>query len=259
MAQPKTLEALNKLATQLPKVAEGMAKLISFVVENPMLAGSLYAGGRVGGAAAGAALQNVTHTISKKAFDGIGEMIAKDAAASGGWATAGKALGMAAAALTAYEVGKKLIDQSLEGDDKALSKLKVATSVAERVAGDATASPEAKRKALAELLAARREHLNTPMSAATATFGKAAAFLTGDDALNPEVRSLNASKGAAQMTRVLEGQLGGAGDEAKAAAEAFKAVTNAARAAATEMQRVKGSTSGSNGLPPQPGNNPGAG
>lgn len=256
--KPEMLSAMDELAKSLPKLAEGMSKIVEFVTRNPALAGGLYVGGRVGGAAAGAALQNVTHTISKKAFAGIGEMIAKDAAASGGWATAGKAVGVAAAALIAYEVGKNLIDLSLEGDDKVLRNLNVATRMAERVAGDETASPEAKRKALEELLVARREHANKPMSAATATFGKAAAFITGDDSLNPEARSLNASKGAAQMTRVLEGQLGVAGDEAKAAADAFKAVTNAARAAATEMQRVKGSTTGSNGLPPQPGNAPGA-
>jgi len=256
--KPEMLSAMDELAKSLPKLAEGMSKIVEFVTRNPALAGGLYVGGRVGGAALSAGTQTAALTVSKKAFAGVGSMIAADAAKSGGWATAGKAIGVAAAALIAYEIGEKAIDDALEGDDKAQRDLRTATARAEQVAGDPGASTSEKKKALEELRSARNAHNRKPMSAATAVFGKAAAFVTGDESLNPEARSLSASKEGAKMTRVLEGQLGGAGEEAKAAAEAFRSVGENARKAAVELAKVKGKPTGSNGLPPTPPNGPGA-
>lgn len=256
--KPEMLSAMDELSQSLPKLAEGMAKIVEFVTRNPLLAGGLYAGARVGGSAAGAAVQSTALTVSKKAFAGIGAMIAEDAAKSGKWATAGKAIGVAAAALLAYELGKNQIDKALNKDQELLSKLNIATERARTIAADPQATKKEKTAALNELRAAKAAKEREGTSTLGAVFGGAAALITGDKSLDPAERGAQSRAKAGQMIEVLGGQLGDTSDNARRAAAAFDLMTTTATRAAAELNKIKGAPTGSNGLPPQPPRGPGA-
>jgi hypothetical protein len=90
--QPKMIEAIGQIAQNAPALAEGLAKIMSFVVRHPVLAGATVLGGRVAAAgavgmagsmlqglagagtaaAAGSAAQNLAKTGSAAAQAGTG-------------------------------------------------------------------------------------------------------------------------------------------------------------------------------------------
>lgn len=53
-SDPKMMSAIRQLAQQLPRLAEAISQVIGFILDNPMLAGGMYVGGRMAlGAAQG--------------------------------------------------------------------------------------------------------------------------------------------------------------------------------------------------------------
>lgn len=113
--RPEMLAAMDKLAAVMPRVANGMVKLVDFVFNHPMLAGAGLVGAKVGGGALQAGMGKLAENAAS-GLVGIGKSMGKDIAAefaSGAtnWGkAAGGAIGIAGAAAIAYEIGKSLID-----------------------------------------------------------------------------------------------------------------------------------------------------
>lgn len=114
MTKPQMLEAIDSLATNMPTLASGFAKLIEFVVKHPLLAAGGFAAGKVGLSFASGALGEAGAKIGKSAA----KSIATQAVAMGPWKTAGAALGIAAVAYLAYKGGEALIDSMYEARAK---------------------------------------------------------------------------------------------------------------------------------------------
>lgn len=119
--EPKMMGAIDRLTELLPRVADGMADLLEFAMDHPLLAGGAYLAKTAGISAVGAGVGKVGENVGgalKSALAGQGKAWATDFAGSvkgSGWAsTAGKALGVAAAGIIAYEITTALIDARVE-------------------------------------------------------------------------------------------------------------------------------------------------
>jgi len=123
VAQPELVGAINDLAKALPDLVKAIAPYISWAAKNPLAAAGMAVGGKLavtgGSSLAGSALQGVAQH-----FAGIGVQIGKEFAtsATGGavWnamgSQTGKAIGVVAAALIAYQVGKLGLDKVINPD-----------------------------------------------------------------------------------------------------------------------------------------------
>lgn len=121
-SEPEIIDSINELSKVLPDLAKWMAKLLSFAAKNPVLAGSMAIGGKVGTGFLGGMAQELlkAHLAGAKAAGPkLGEGVL--AGAKGGsnlLAAAGTAFGVAAAALIAAEwiKGKAAEDAQTTGD-----------------------------------------------------------------------------------------------------------------------------------------------
>jgi hypothetical protein len=277
------LEALNDLARDLPKVARGMAKLVSFTINNPALAVGGYAAARVGVSFASGALANAGTAIGASAA----AQIKASAVAMGPWKVAGVALATAAAAYLIYKLGQAGLDKLFKERSEEASGLAGASAAGEVAALSKSTSTATKKKALATLEekiqaaeAVRKERREGIFN--KATFGAyadvAETAAGGDDQLAKArhaarlLRESLSGKGKmveAERAAMDEERLGkAAGDAAGKAAgkaagrEAAQAIANRTlRVEVTKMPAPPGggsSGSGTNGLPPSPGNQPGS-
>ncbi len=73
--QPKMINAIEKLAQSLPKLADGLATVLDFILSNPLTSGSILAGGSVLKAGGGAAIQAAMTAGGKSAAGDIGGAI----------------------------------------------------------------------------------------------------------------------------------------------------------------------------------------
>ncbi len=264
--KPEMLSAIDELAKSLPKLAEGLAKIVEFVTRNPALAGGLYVGGRVGGAVAGAAmgqLPQLALTGGKSVGKEIATSFGAQVAAQGKWAAIGNyvgaAAGIAIAAVIAYELGKEGIDQvnklgSEAGKEKFAADIEAFNlqNKIKRQGGAATPADLAKAK---ELEATLTKTNTIGSTAVGGTGGKVLDFLLGTGGTGMAAQMLfSSSEKSSAGTGTKAGM-----EESRATIEFLRNLGNAARTATTELQKVKGATSGSNGLPPAPGSEPGAG
>jgi hypothetical protein len=74
------LGALERLAQSLPKVADGLAQLVTFVLDNPYLSGAGFVGAKIGGSALSASIASVFRDATKgvgKAATGQGKKLAE--------------------------------------------------------------------------------------------------------------------------------------------------------------------------------------
>lgn len=264
--KPEMLSAMDELAKSLPKLAEGLAKIVEFVTRNPALAGGMYVGGRVGGAAAGAAmgqLPQLAITGGKSVGKQIATSFASQVATEGKWAAIGKnvgaAAGIAIAAAVAYELGKEGIDKVNElgagaGKEKFAADMEAFNlqQKIKRQGGAATPADLARAK---ELEAKLTKDNTIGSTAVGGTGGKVVDFLLGTGGTGMAAQMLFSS---AEKSNAGQGSKASV-EESRATIEFLRNLGNAARTATTELQKVKGATTGSNGLPPQPGNEPGAG
>lgn len=151
--RPEMVKAVDNAAALAPKLAGVLGDVIGFAADHPLLAGA----GVVGGAAAKGAVVE----LGKEGLDAAGNQIAKMFTAQiktdGAWAAAGKAFGVAAAALVAYQMGKLMIDSGLDEDEAKKANLQDLTSTAEAMANHGTGTEDermAASMALREKIAA---------------------------------------------------------------------------------------------------------
>lgn len=126
VAQPAMIEAIDSLTASLPAVAKVFADLVSFAAKNPLLAGAIGIGGKVGGAFLGGAMLEVLkgHTAGGKvAGEEVaaghaagGRAAAKTVGASGG--AFGKVAGAAIAGAIAFAITKEQVDRVFDEDAK---------------------------------------------------------------------------------------------------------------------------------------------
>jgi TP901 family phage tail tape measure protein len=143
--RPEMVKAIDQVAEAAPKLAHFLGDLVEFATNHPILAGAAV----VGGTAAKGALTGAVGSLSKSAATAAGEAISGSftaaVAKSGAWGVAGQALGVAAAALIAYEIGKAKIDEMFQKRGQEVTDL--ATASAE--AGAAASGKDPGRKAAA--------------------------------------------------------------------------------------------------------------
>jgi hypothetical protein len=296
--KPEMIAAMDQLAEAAPKVASALASLVSFATKHPILAGlggaALFAGGSFAKGALGSAGEQIGDKIlSSKAASSIGDAIAKKftlaASTDGKWAQAGKALGVAAAALIAFQIGKLAIDDAMNEDFAKQHSLQDAASTAESMAKHGTGSPEERAKAAKALREkiAQAEKDGGP-GLVTSAFGNAATLFGGEDPEEVYQRDLdNAKKQLAALEAgkpALADRMAATApsappappsEEAKKIAqevtngEPKKMVISNEQAMASAIARALQSTTlnvrtqggggtGSNGLPGTPGSTPGS-
>jgi len=98
MGSPEIIDALNKLAQQLPALANVISKVIGWVAQNPGLAAGGAAGAMVGKAFLGGALEKAGGSFAEKAFGGA-------AATTAGGRFAAAAFGPAVIGVAALAIG----------------------------------------------------------------------------------------------------------------------------------------------------------
>jgi hypothetical protein len=116
-AKPEMISAIEKLADLMPRVADGAASLVEFIADNPLVAGAGFVAGKAGGSVAGSVAGDAGKALIealKPRAKGVGDSIAGAASRHPGWATAGKAMGVAAAAVAGFEIGRAIVDSRLE-------------------------------------------------------------------------------------------------------------------------------------------------
>lgn len=287
--RPEMVKAVDAAAAMAPKLAGLFGNLLSFAAEHPILA----AGAVAGGAAAKGAITGVAKDLGERAMSASGKAIAeaftKSVEKSGAWGTAGKALGVAAAAVVAYEIGKHAIDQLYEKRGKEATDLVTAGTEADLAA---TSNDPARKAAAA---AALRQQIEAAEKDKPGFFEQA--FAVGanmvDSSVDVDERENALARARAKLQR-LEGGAptlpavaaalppaatpGGASRPSADAEKIAREVTNGGGgkineqsmaqtlAAATARQlgnvtlrvQVVGGGDGTNGLSPAPGNGSGS-
>lgn len=238
---PEMMSAIGSLAKDLPKVADGFAKLIKWVVSNPMLAGGGFLAAKTGGSFAAGFGGRASVSFAKSSVKGVGVMIAEDAAKSGAWKTAGKAIGVVAAAAVAYEIGKSQIDKELgkfEGNLKELAQARADVQTLIKFGG----APEAKLKAMQHLSDVEKKVNAEKTSTTTQVLGSTAAWVTGDPTMAPDYRKnkmvagADADMKALMSTMTSDGKkVGNAHEQAAKSAAHLKTATDQAAAALRKL------------------------
>ncbi len=259
--KPEVADAMEELAKHVPAVAQALAKLATFVMRHPLLAGAGFIGGKalLGGASSMAV--SFGEQSMSKAGSAISAAFAKDVAASGKWAVAGKALGVAAAAIIAFEIGKAFIDADLDKHFKGMGNLADAKNTAESMVKHGTGSmaeKQAAADALREQIA--RQKKNAPSFLTNA-------LSVGANIVDPTVKTaedqhLTSLAKAEASLRELEASMKKGAQGGEKTASAFDRTARAAERAATALERINpkdGAGGGRNGLPDPSPNRPGFG
>jgi hypothetical protein len=185
--RPEMVRAVDQAAEAAPKLAGVLASIVSFAANHPLLA----AGGVVGGAAVKGAVTGAVTKLSEDAMSSAGKFISSAFAAQikadGAWGAAGKAFGVAAAALIAYEIGKAWIDRNMDQDENKLRDNASGAATVEAMVKHGTGSPAERAKA-AEALRTKIEQAKKDggPSGVQDFFGSYASKLTGVE--HPVVR-----------------------------------------------------------------------
>jgi len=117
---PGMIRAIETVADKLPVLAEALAKMISFTVDHPLIAGGAALGGKATMTFAQASIAEsmgkggVLHNAAASGAK-LGQSFLSTVAAKGGpWKTAGQSFAAAAALVLAYEIGKAVVDSLQE-------------------------------------------------------------------------------------------------------------------------------------------------
>ncbi len=270
---PEMTEALKDFAQQIPKVAEGMRKLVSFTIKNPALAVGGYMAGKVALSFAGGALAKAGTAIGTSAA----VQIRASAAAMGPWRVAGAALGIAAIAVLVGYLGTLGIDYLAADRSEEASSLAGARAAAEAATTSTTMSVATKQKTLATLeeKVATVDRQKKERRSGVVNTATAGAWSAVSDSYAGADDQLAKAKAAARYLRAeLARPTGGASapaegaggppppkvDEAKvgrAAADGIASRTVNVRVTNMPVVPGAGTAGGSHGLPPSPGNTPG--
>ncbi len=266
--QPKLISAIDKIADKAPALADVFAKLIDFAADHPLLAGAGLVGAKAGMAMGGsmasdagsALFERTLGKLGKKIFSPgaaveAGETMAKTAAKSGAWATAGAAMGIVAAGLVADQIGKALIDA--HWDEK--SKEQGDTVLAGVEASGAASSGDLARMLKArETLASKYKSLDEDKNSMANKFMRGLGrtlegddFESGDDkvraAAGKELAELDAA-----IAKARESTEKGVSttDKAATAQERLASATERAVKRLDQLGSGGGGGNGTNGLPP---------
>jgi hypothetical protein len=258
--RPQMIAAIDKLAAIAPKLADGLAKLLEFIVDNPVLAGAGFVGAKVGGAAlTGAASSAISGALAgKAAAAGAGAGAGGAGAAAGALGLGAKAglVGLAAGAgvATGIVIGKATVDPHLKRKEQLSFDLATADEESKRVieSGDAT-----QMKRMRDTLAARLSEARRSQGGVMDTvFGGAAKLIDKDFEHTGERNIKKGEKTLKELDAALA-KTGKTGDRATVALE--RMATNAELAAQVFGKfAVPPGGSGTNGLPPLPGNGSGS-
>lgn len=288
--RPEIVNAIDQVAAAAPKLARTLGNLIEFASKHPLLSAGAVVGGVAAKGAAGAVLTKVSEAAMEKlgkAGEGMAKSLSEAAAKHPGWATAGKSLGVAAAALIAFEIGKALIDKSLDKDEQGIAGVDDAAGTAESMLKHGTGNPEqraAAAKALEEQIAtleASKPGFASSLGSMFAgegdsigerqgkSLGRAKAMLAAlkaeappslPEAMAAAAPSSGPSKDAERIAREVAG--GGASNEPRKMAltnEQALAAAIARQLGATPLRvTIAGGGTGTNGLPGAPGNGSGS-
>lgn len=255
-ADPDMIKAIGELSKDLPALAQGAAKFVRTFIEHPYLTGGKVVAGRLAVGAAAGGLKTGGSMLIQASVKGIGEKFAADAAGSAKWRAAGKMVGIAAAALIAFEVGKSFIEGQLNKDEKGNKELNAARAQVQALTqfGGTT---EQKLAAAKKLQEAQDKVARTKTNLTTEVFGTAASWITGDKSLDPDARKSGNIAGASKDLKALLASMGGGAKTADRAADAQERLAKATDKAAANMAKLGAAPGGGHGLPPKPGNAPG--
>lgn len=259
--RPEMIAAIEKLAQLMPRIADGMASLLEFAVENPVLAGAGVLGVKAGGAMAGSIAGDLASGLAGAMRDRavqvgkpVAEAIATAAAAHPKWATAGKAIGVAAAALIGFEIGKSIVDSRI--DEKTKIQGDLTTAGAEAHAAALTGDRERMERAR-DTLKERIEAAKKDRGGVIDTLIGGAATFVDPNFVAPEQKMIiSAEADLRRLNEALRKSSEGGGK----AGDAMDKTARAAERLANALNRVNpsGGGVGTNGLPPAPGNRSGS-
>ena len=258
--EPKMLEALDKLSDALPKLANGMIKLLDFAVNNPVLAGGAFVGAKIGaGAAGGMAEQGVKNLAGmlKGALSEGGKSLVQDikgtmAGGAPAWGKQmGAALGIAGAAIIAVEIGKAIIDSRI--DDKQKSQKESMAAQIDAVNAMNKKDPAAMAAARAKLEAdynRQKEDYNGVGGMIDAPFN-AMASLVDSDYKAPEMTQM---ENTVKQMKELDAALAALTEKANGAAKGSEAMAQgsakagaAAQQASQSLNNISGGSSETTG------------
>jgi len=254
----EVVEAIDKLATHLPKLASVLGKAVEFAAEHPALAGMALAGGRPAFSGAASMGGELLAGFGKKQAATIGAEIAAVAATSGKWGAAAhvfaSVVGPALGAYLAYEVGKNQIDKMVTED--ASNEGGLAAARAQAGAAESSGDPVQIAAARARLsrAIADAEKGEQGATGAVKRWFRGAASMTGDVQFDTQENAIARAK--ADLTRL--NRTDQASDKA---ASSMERAAQAAERLSRSFDRAAGSAGGggaSNGLPPKPGNGSGS-
>lgn len=129
--KPEVIGAINELAKSLPALAEGLATVVGFIAKHPMLAAAGYGAAKVGmGFAQGAITQAATNfaqgAFAKSAMTSAANFFTSGVSQGTVWQGAGKAMGVAAAAIIAFEFTKAALEEDQKKKEEKATDLRSA-------------------------------------------------------------------------------------------------------------------------------------
>lgn len=233
ISTPEIFAAIDKLAADLPALANAISKVVGFAVHSPYMAGAAAVGIAGGGGFARAAatqmVLNVGKSFSKQLSEAtapaqraLGDGAAKALAENPALGVAGKVLGAAAAAYIGFEVGKMIVDKIIEGK-KADQDAAVAANLAQ-VKGVPLADKKAALAKAKESLSGLEEGPGAGESllGGITMLGNKAGIVSDDDARTAAASHENDLETARKRVRELEANIKAVEDAGRKKEEAAK-------------------------------------
>ena len=254
--EPQMLDALDNLSESLPKVANGIIKLLDFATKHPALAGAAFVGLKVGGGMAGAGASQLGSNAAGMLKDAIvsgGKSLAADIKQTfeGGapaWGKAmGAAVGIAGAAAIAIAIGQALIDARIEEKQRSAkqsmgTEIEAATAVAK---GDKEGMLAAKQKLEADL-ARQKDDYNSFTKSGIDPIMNLMAGAVDSDFKAPELEQMKSTQ--AELAKVTEA-LAAFTEKTLAATKGTEELAGGAKKAGQAAQQASQQLSGVSGAP----------
>lgn len=268
--EPKMLDALDQLSDSLPKLANGMIKLLDFAVKHPLLAGGAVVGAKMTGAIGGAMLGQVGENLAgalKGALKSGGSSLVADlkntmSQGAAGWGhLMGKSMGVAAGALIALEIGQAIIDARIkEKEDSQRKSIGAGIEAANAMGSKDPMQIAAARDKLMADYNRQREDYESFTTGGLDAFFNAGAKLVDSDYKAPELTQMeNTVKQITELNAALTAMTEKAQAAAKGSedmAQGTRKAGQAAGQAAQQLSNINGSTtseSTGNGVSKGPG------
>jgi hypothetical protein len=257
-SQPEVIDAMKAMAKITPSVASGMAKLLTFAMDHPLLAGAGFLGGR----AAFSGAKTFTVAIAQNSVRAAGtsmasSFVAAAAANGGGWAGAGRLIGGGLLALgVGYLIGQQIAKAMLDKDES--EKVSGEVTAAQGMALAGGTDKRAQREAL-DKLQGERDRLQIlkedggsftdKMFGGMVAIGEKTGIISKEDYAATTSRTESDLAYANEAIRALRESLERGADGGDRATRQLEKMGSAAEKASRAFERMK-PPGGSNGLPP---------